>query len=179
MTDSEFLGNNAFQFGGGIVQLDDGFMDIRRTLFDYNNADTGGGAIGIATASDADRWGKEIVSLVRCTSVANSPLPDRLPSAPRSYPPDTRFHALQAAYRSYRFRKPLSIVQPAVWGWTATRRYNLENCLFYSNTAGSGGGGVLYLLVDQDQAEYNGAGVVTFARWGNNNHRDRRTMIVQ
>lgn len=56
ITDSAFLGNNADQFGGGILQLDAGFMNVRNTSFEYNNAFEGGGAMGIATASDADRW---------------------------------------------------------------------------------------------------------------------------
>lgn len=56
ITESEFIGNNAGQFGGAIVQTDDGFTNIQNTKFEYNNAGVGGGAIGIATDSDADRW---------------------------------------------------------------------------------------------------------------------------
>lgn len=61
ITGSEFRGNNADEFGGGILQLDAGFMNAQNTTFEYNSAGVGGGAIGIATASDADRWVKDEV----------------------------------------------------------------------------------------------------------------------
>lgn len=64
ITDSEFLGNNAYFFGGGLVQLDAGFMNIRNTRFEYNNADQGGGAMAIATASDADRWAGGVICVL-------------------------------------------------------------------------------------------------------------------
>lgn len=56
ITDSEFIGNNAGQVGGAIAQTGAGFTNIQNTNFEYNNAEAEGGAIGIATVSDTDRW---------------------------------------------------------------------------------------------------------------------------
>lgn len=55
ITDTVFLGNTAFEFGGGIVQLDAGFMDVQNTTFDSNTATVGGGAVAVATSSGTDR----------------------------------------------------------------------------------------------------------------------------
>lgn len=52
---SEFLGNFADQFGGGIVQVATGSMRIESTTFDSNTAGEGGGALAIAMASKSDR----------------------------------------------------------------------------------------------------------------------------
>lgn len=41
----------------------------------------------------------------------------------------------------------------------------MENCVFYANIASSGG--VLFLLMDEDNAESDGAGIVSFDRCGN------------
>lgn len=55
VVDSTFVGNVADQFGGALVQLSVGTMDIRDTVFDANVAGEGGGAVAVATASDSDR----------------------------------------------------------------------------------------------------------------------------
>lgn len=55
VADSQFVGNVADQFGGGLVQLGIGSMDIQNTTFYYNTAGEGGGALAIASAARTDR----------------------------------------------------------------------------------------------------------------------------
>jgi len=61
-------------------------------------------------------------------------------------------------------------VPRAVRWWNRSYRYKLDNCVFYANSAFSGG--VLYILGGQDEdgdnANYTGSdGTVTVARCGN------------
>lgn len=55
LKDTEFFGNFANEFGGAIVQLDAGYLDVQNTTFDSNTAIFGGGAVAIASVSEADR----------------------------------------------------------------------------------------------------------------------------
>ncbi|CAM9866176.1 unnamed protein product, partial [Pylaiella littoralis] len=59
LKDTEFFGNFANEFGGAIVQLDAGYLDVQNTTFDSNTAIFGGGAVAIASVSDADRYNLE------------------------------------------------------------------------------------------------------------------------
>ncbi|CAB1097917.1 unnamed protein product [Ectocarpus sp. CCAP 1310/34] len=56
VTNTQFNYNTASQYGGGILQVEAGFMDIQNSIFDGNVADYGGGALAVATASRADRY---------------------------------------------------------------------------------------------------------------------------
>lgn len=56
VTNTQFTNNTASQYGGGIVQVEAGFMDVQNSIFDGNVADYGGGALAVATASRADRF---------------------------------------------------------------------------------------------------------------------------
>lgn len=62
--------------------------------------------------------------------------------------------------------------------WNGTDRYKLENCVFYSNTAGVAGGAV-NLLEDQDQVESVGAGILTISRCGNDPHHEKSYATLQ
>lgn len=55
VADSQFLGNVADEFGGGLVQLGTGSMDIQNTTFYYNTAGGGGGALAVASEARTDR----------------------------------------------------------------------------------------------------------------------------
>lgn len=74
VTNTQFLNNTAHDYGGGIVQLEAGFMDVENSIFDGNVARYGGGALAVATESQADRFVWEnnrarSASAVRCKAV--------------------------------------------------------------------------------------------------------------
>lgn len=132
MTDSTFVGNNAGQYGGGIVQYGAGSMNIQNTSFEYNNADIAGGAIAIATASDADRWVKTAVCVLHyrgnvgsCTSTialfgdVKSPNDSGPVKRRVVFAPFVKEHeaAMQLASRIFPGQKPLSIAQRTMYGW--------------------------------------------------------------
>lgn len=55
VAESEFLGNIANQFGGGVGLISAGFLDVQSTTFEYNSAGSGGGAIAIGSESSVHR----------------------------------------------------------------------------------------------------------------------------
>lgn len=55
IVDSQFIGNVAYQYGGGLVQLGTGSMDVQSTTFSYNTAGEGGGAVAVASVATVDR----------------------------------------------------------------------------------------------------------------------------
>lgn len=48
--------------------------------------------------------------------------------------------------------------------WCCRNRYNLTDCEFYDNKAGSGGGGAVYIMVDQDTADEDDGGILKLTR---------------
>ncbi|CAM9276212.1 unnamed protein product, partial [Discosporangium mesarthrocarpum] len=53
---SEFIGNDAKEYGGALVQTLAGTMDIEQTIFQENVAGLGGGAVAVATYAASDRY---------------------------------------------------------------------------------------------------------------------------
>lgn len=55
MADSVFSDNAAGKYGGAMLQIAAGSMDVQDTLFSSNTAGEGGGALAVATVSTTDR----------------------------------------------------------------------------------------------------------------------------
>ncbi|CAM9347803.1 unnamed protein product, partial [Scytosiphon promiscuus] len=56
VTGSEFVGNIANQFGGGVMLISADFMVVQNSMFEYNSAGNGGGAVAVGTEPSEHRY---------------------------------------------------------------------------------------------------------------------------